>query len=220
VGLLGASSSIVRYTAPVPPRLDRVAVAQAVVRRAFRDLDADGGAPQAFGWVGAHDPLATDLAPEDLFLQHHLLVGFRFDRRQIPAKLVFLERRRAENARRAELGTARLGRVLRREIKADVEGRLMIRALPTPRLFDVAWNLDSGRLYFTGRLRAAREAFEALFRETFGVAAVPMIPYVAAEHVALPAQAVQAFRAVLPTSLVPDPEPSRVPHLPLIEAEA
>jgi recombination associated protein RdgC len=219
VGLLSASTSVVRFVAPPPARVDRAAVASAVGRRLFRDGDA--GAPQAFGWVGAHDPLAETLAPEDLFLQQYLVLGFRYDRRQVPAKLVFLERRRAEDARRVEQGVARLGRAVRREIKAEVEGRLLLRALPAPRLFDVVWNLDTGRLYFSGRLRAAREAFEGLFRETFGVAAVPMIPYLAAEHVGLAVETVAAVRAVAPQSLVAPPAPpAAVPHLPLVEAEA
>jgi recombination associated protein RdgC len=219
VGLLSASSSVIRFAAPAPARLDRAAATAGVVRRLFRDTDA--GAPHAFGWVGVHDPLAETLAPEDVFLQQYLVLGFRYDRRQIPAKLVFLERRRAEAARRAEQGVARLGRAVRREIKAEVEARLVLRALPTPRLFDVVWNLDTGRLYFSGRLRAAREAFEGLFRETFGVAPVPMIPYLAAEHVGLPGEAVAALRAVAPQSLVAAPAaPPAVPHLPLVEAEA
>jgi DNA recombination-dependent growth factor C len=221
VGLLSRSTSIVRFLAPPPKRLDRDAIARAVSRRAFRDVDL-AESTQAFGWVGIHDPLATDLGPADVFVQQHLVVGFRYDRRVVPAKLLYLERRREEAARRSTEGNGRLGREARKQIKAEVEARLVLRALPAPRLFDCAWNLDSGHVYFSGRLRAAREAFTALFRETFGVAPVPLIPYLAVERLGLPERAVERFRAVEASSLsapAPDPSPA-VPRLPLVEAEA
>jgi hypothetical protein len=224
VGLLSSSSTIVRFLAEPPPRPDRDALARAVSRRPFRDLDpADGEASHAAGWVGIHDPLATELFPADLFYQQYLAVGFRWDRRVVPPKLLFLERRRAETARRAERGDERLGRAERKAIREEVEARLLLRALPVPRLFDCVWNLDTGRLYFTGKLRAAREAFTELFRQTFGVAPVPLIPYLAAEHVGLPGRTVEAVRAVEPSSLAA-PEPATngaaIPRLALEEAGA
>jgi len=218
VGLFARSTSIVRYLAPPPARLDRDKIARAVSRRAFREVDA-AESVQAFGWVGAHDPLATDFSAADLFVQHHLVVGFRYDRRIVPPKLLHLERRREEAARRTTEESGRLGREARKQVKDEVEARLLLRALPTPRLFDCAWNLDTGHVYFSGRLRPAREAFAALFRETFGVAPIPLIPYLAVERTGLPARAVERVRAAQPASLVAAPPASAVPHLPLVEAE-
>jgi recombination associated protein RdgC len=203
VGLLSASSTVVRFVAAPPAPLDRGAVARAVARRVFRDLDPENAeASHASGWVGIHDPLATDLDAADLFFQHYLAVGFRYDRRVVPPKLLYLERRRAEAAKRGERENGRLGRALRKQIKSEVEARLLLRTLPAPRLFDCVWNLETGRVYFTGKLRTAREAFLELFRATFGVAPVPLIPYLAVEHVGLPARVVDAVRAVEPASLV------------------
>jgi hypothetical protein len=223
MGLLAASSTVVRFVAPPPSPLDRDALARAVSRRAFRDAEPVGGeASQTGGWVGIHDPLATALSPADLFFQHYLVLGFRWDRRAVPAKLLFLERRRAEAALCAERGVERLGAAARKQVKAEVEARLLLRALPAPRLFDCVWNLETGRVYFTGKLRAAREAFGDLFRQTFGVAPVPMIPYLAAEHVGLAPRVVDALRAVEPCSLVAADVPTHdpvVPRLPLVEAE-
>ncbi|HLK11500.1 MAG TPA: hypothetical protein VKW76_08965 [Candidatus Binatia bacterium] len=222
MGFLSASTTIVRFIAPVPPQLNREAVAAAVTRRAFRDVDpAAGGAREGCGWVGIHDPLVTVFDPADLFFAHWLVVGFRYDRLAVPAKLLGLERRRAEAARRAERGVERLGAAERKEIREEVEARLIARALPTPRLFDCAWNLETGRVYLSGRQRAVCEAFAELFRQTFGVRPVPLIPYLAAEHVGLVPRAVEAVRAVEPASLVPAGAPrpdARVPRLPLEEA--
>jgi hypothetical protein len=207
VGLLSASTAVVRLFAAPPTRLDREALARALTRRAFHEIDdgaAEAGDVRAAraGWVGVHDPLATELSPADLFFQQYLVVTFRYDRRTVPAKLLWIERRRAEAAARTERGLDRLGAALRRQIRQDVEARLILRALPAPRLFDCVWNLETGHLYFTGKLRAAREAFVQLFRETFGVAPVPLIPYLAAEHVGLGAETVAAVRAVEPSALV------------------
>jgi hypothetical protein len=228
VGLLSASTAVVRLFAQPSTRLDREALARAVTRRAFQEIDdgaAEAGDVRAAraGWVGIHDPLATDLSPADLFFQQYFVVGFRWDRRTVPAKLLWIERRRAEAAARTERGLDRLGAAVRRQIKQEVEARLILRALPAPRLFDCVWNLETGRLYFTGKLRPAREAFTQLFRETFGVAPVPLIPYLAAEHVGLGTEAVAAVRAVEPSALVVPVEPSDpadgVPRLPLRNGE-
>lgn len=223
MGLLSASSTITRFIAPPPARTDRAAAAQAITRRAFRDEDPEsptGGV--ACGWVGVHDPLATELTPADVFFQQYLVVGFRWDRRQVPAKLLYLERRRREEEVKVERGFERLGRALRAEIKEEVQQRLMLRALPVPRLFDCAWNLETGHVLFTGKLRGAREAFQELFRQTFAVQPVPMIPYLAVEHVGLSGGLVDAVRAVEPARFVPTAEsseaPAGVPRLPLEEA--
>jgi DNA recombination-dependent growth factor C len=222
MGFLSTSTTIVRFFAPVPPRLDREAVAAAVTRRAFREVDpAAAGAREAYGWVGIHDPLTTAFSPADLFVAHWLAVGFRHDRLTVPARLLSLERRRAEAARKAERGVERLGAAERKEIREEVEARLLARALPTPRLFDCAWNLETGRVYLSGRQRAVCEAFAELFRQTFGVRPVPLIPYFAAEHVGLAPRALEAVRAVEPARLAPPAVPrpdSPVPRLPLEEA--
>ena len=203
MGLLSATASITRFAAAAPRHVDRVAIAAAVTRLGFRELSETGdGAQQACGWVGIHDPLTTELSPADLFFQHYLAVGFRFDRRAVPAQLLRLERRRLEEARRRERGVPRLGAAARREVKAEVEARLLARALPVPRLYDCLWNLETGRVYLTGGGRLARDAFGDLFRRTFGVEPVPMIPYVAAEHAGLSALALDTLRHAEPTAIM------------------
>jgi len=219
VGVLARSCSVVRFVAEAPRRVDREAIAAAVSRRAFREIDGSD-AVQSFGWVAMHDPLVTELTAADIFFQQYVVIGFRWDRRAVPAKLLHLERRRAEAARRAEADDGRLGREARKQIRAEVEARLLARALPAPRLFDCAWNLDTGHLYFTGRARAACDAFTDLFRATFGVAPVPMIPYLAAARLGLSPRLLEALRAVEPASLVGQDATPSVPRLPLVEAEA
>lgn len=223
MGILSRSSTILRFVAMPPARIDREAWARAITRRAFRDLDPESDdTQQSCGWFAIHDPLVTELGPADVFFQHYLTVGFRLDRRAVPPKLLAIERRRAEAALRAELDRPRLGRSARQQVKTEVQSRLLVRALPVPRLFDVVWNLDAGRVYLTGKARVVQEAFVDLFRETFGVAPVPLIPYLAAEHVGLGTRVVEAVRSVQPASLVAAPEPDRhgIPVLPLEQAEA
>jgi DNA recombination-dependent growth factor C len=220
VGFLSASTSIVRYVASAPARMERDAIAKAVTKHAFRDTEPGiGDARQSWGWITIHDPLLTTFTPADLFFHHYLVVGFRYDKRLVPPKLLMLERRRLENERKAARGVAKLGAAERREIKDEVAERLTTRALPTPRLFDVVWNLETGRVYFSGKLRAARDAFADCFRDTFGVFPVPLIPYLAAEHVGLKPAQVDAVRAVEPVSLVaadaPTPPADAIPRLPL-----
>jgi DNA recombination-dependent growth factor C len=214
MGFLSNSASVVRMQARAPGTIDRVHFAAKVSELAFRDPD-DANAPAArSGWVAIHDPLVTALTPSDLFFQQYLAVGFRHDRRAVPAQLLRLERRRLENDRRAGREGGRLGAAERREIKLEVESRLLARALPVPRLVDCVWNLDTGRVFLSGGSRLLREAFSHCFRATFGVTPVPMIPYIAAEHVGLSAHAVEQLRAAEPASLL-EHQPAGVPSLPL-----
>ncbi len=200
---------MVRLHAKPPKNIDRLAFASAVTERAFRDHD-ELGMPrkESSGWVTMHDPLSTDFDPTDLFFQQYLVVGFRFDTRAVPAKLVWVERRRVEDRRKVEMGVDRLSRATKREIKDEVESNLIGRALPNPKLFECAWNLETEAVYFTGKLKSAREAFSSLFRDTFGVTPTPMIPYLAAERVGIPANIVDQVREVEPSRLAAGPRGS------------
>lgn len=202
MGFLSASSSIVRFDARPPGRIDRNTLCEAVNRHAFREHDEDGLPKQeAFGWVAIHDPLVVELEPSDIFFQQYVVLGFRYDRRVAPAKLVRLETRRAEEERKRSQGLDRLGRAVRKEIKEEVAARLLLRALPSPSLFECAWDLERNTVYFTGKSRGPREAFQSLFRETCGVSPVPVIPYLAIERIGLPAAVVESVRAVEPSRL-------------------
>jgi DNA recombination-dependent growth factor C len=200
MGFLSGSSTIVRFLASPPPTLDREQLCRALNRRTFREHDEHGlPAAETFGWVAIHDPLVVHLEPSDVFFQQYVVLGFRYDKRTVPGKLATLERRRAEEARKKEQNLERLGRAVRREIKEEVAARLLMQALPSPGLFECAWNLETHALYFTGKSKAAKEAFSGLFRECCGVMPVPMIPYVAAERLGLPGPVVDGFRGAEPS---------------------
>jgi hypothetical protein len=202
MGFLSASSTIVRLHAAPPAKVDRETVLAGVSRRAFRE-ESDTGLPheEVFGWVDIHDPMETRFDTTDLFFQQYLLLGFRYDRRTIPTKLAWMERRQAERERREKDGLDRLSLSIRREIRDEVDARLLQKALPTPRLFECAWNLDTGVIYFTTRTGPVMEAFSTTFRETFGLTPTPMIPYLTAEHIGLDASVLASFRASTETEL-------------------
>jgi hypothetical protein len=208
VGFLSASTSVVRFVAAAPSRVEREAIAQAVTRHAFREAEL-GDPRYTSGWIAMHDPLLTTFTPADLFFHQYLVVGFRFDTRLVPPKLLMLERRRLERERAEARGVPYVSAAERKEIKEEIASRLIAQALPSPRLLEVVWNLETGRLYFSGKVRAAREAFAECFRRTFSITPVPLIPYLNAEHVGLSEGAVQAVRGVEPASLgtVSAPEP-------------
>jgi hypothetical protein len=203
MGFLSASSTIVRLHAPPPAKPDRSAMVDAIARHAFQEDDETGlHREEASGWVAIHDPMVTYFDTTDVFFQQYLLVGFRYDKRSVPAKLAWMERRQAERERRERDGLERLTLSIRREIKEEVTHRLMQKALPVPRLFECAWNLDTGVIYFTTRTGTVQDAFQTAFRQTFGLTPTPMIPYLTAEHVGLSANIVDSFRRVEPALLI------------------
>lgn len=202
MGFLSASSTIVRFHAPPPARINRQEMRDAVERHVFRATE-DAGLPreERFGWVAIHDPMVVSLDETDLFFQDQLLIGFRYDKRSVPAKLAWMERRIAERERREQDGVERLSLSIRREIRDDVTDRLMQKALPVPRLFECAWNLKTGVLLFTTRTGTVQEAFTTTFRETFGITPTPLIPWFVAERIGLPARTVDSFRKQAPAEI-------------------
>ena len=174
----------------------------AVERHVFKEGSSEGlPREERFGWVAVHDPMVTTFDETDLFYQDRLLLGFRYDKRSVPAKLAWMERRVAERERREQDGVDRLNLAIRREIRDDVTDRLMQKALPVPRLFECAWDLKTGVLLFTTRTGTVQEAFTTTFRETFDITPTPLIPWFVAERIGLPARTVDSLRKQAPAEI-------------------
>src|SRR4029453_5940649 len=124
-GFPPASTALVRFAAAAPARLEREAIALAVTRHAFREGDPEAGdARQAGGWIAVHDPLQRGFTAPDLFFHQYPVLGFRYDKRLVPPKLLMLERRRLERERAAARGAIRLAAPERRENKNEIAPRL------------------------------------------------------------------------------------------------
>ena len=187
MGFLSASTSVVRFVATAPSRIEREAIAQAVTRHAFRESDPEMGDPrQAWGWIAIHDPLLTTFTPADLFFHHYLVLGFRYDKRLVPPKLLMLERRRLEREREAARGV-RVRSARPSAARSRTRSRRAWSRGPCRRRDSSTWCGTSRPDASTSAASSAPHARRSptASARTFGVTPVPLIPYLAAEHVGL-----------------------------------
>lgn len=170
MGINANSVNLVQYQVLDMPAVENPAewAQEKLIQNAFVSID-NSSEESAIGWVTLDDPLEAEFAdPRDFHRPPYLCFTLRQDRRRVPAALL---RRRLKQAEgeflAAHPGMQRVPKQKREELRDSVQAALLARTLPTPSMFDIAWNTERGLLLFTGTSTRAIEAFEGLFRQTF-----------------------------------------------------
>ena len=57
-----------------------------IQRHAFRELDETSPDERSIGWVSIYDLLDNQLAGQEYFLDHYIILSFRIDNRKVPAQ--------------------------------------------------------------------------------------------------------------------------------------
>ena len=148
--------------------------------RAFRPLDPAEEDVQRAGWVAVDDPFDFDLDRTKLLRGSYLGLALRVDRWRIPGPLFKAHFAEATRAYLGERGRDKLGRREKAELRTFVERRLRKQTVPSMKVVDLVWNLDTGIVRFWSSARAMHELLGELFDATFGRSLVPESPYTAA----------------------------------------
>jgi hypothetical protein len=77
----------------------------------------------------------------------------------------------------AAQGKQFISRERKKELKEEVQQRLMRHFLPIPSLFDVIWATDAGLVYFTSTQRKILDMFEEYFIKSFELPLEQLTPY-------------------------------------------
>ncbi|OQY19057.1 MAG: exonuclease [Desulfobacteraceae bacterium 4572_35.1] len=147
----------------------------------------------SIGWVELDDFQSSEFAASSSWWRDdYVTFTMRRDQRRVPAALVKGELQREQNRFLAENPTYnRVPKDKNEELKELVRNRLLVRVLPTPTLYDVVWNLKSGRLTFANISARAIDDLTELFQKSFlGLRLVVVYP-------------VERARKVVPQSLLP-----------------
>lgn len=185
-----------------PPRDLRKRYLEAIRLRKFTPLAPEDEASEAVGWCVIERPFELDFAPDRVFYDRYLQLGFRVDKWKIPGALLRSQVADEEARMLSRAGREKLTRAERDDVKLRVIGRLRKKILPTARAFDVLWDLDAGWvLLFTHASRTTDE-FTALFEKTFGLELSADSAYAAAGRARLPPALQKAFERVAPLSLL------------------
>ncbi|WP_051294910.1 recombination-associated protein RdgC [Maridesulfovibrio bastinii] len=109
--------------------------------------------------------------PENTEFGEYFVFSIRIDERKIPGPAL---KRFVEDAIDNEMELAKkegrnfISRGRKREVKEQVTLKLRAKAVPTPTVADVWWNMNTGLLFLTDRSKAIKEAFEDTFKRAFG----------------------------------------------------
>jgi hypothetical protein len=110
----------------------------------------------------------------------YVTFALRLETRRIPPAVLKKHHAlalREEKRRMAEQGKQFVSRERKKELKEQVQLRLMRHFLPIPALFDVIWATDSGLVYFASTQRKMLDLFEEYFTKCFELPLEQLTPY-------------------------------------------
>jgi DNA recombination-dependent growth factor C len=119
--------------------------------------------------------------PKSLIYENGFLFALRTDKKKIPATYTKLQLRAALHAlgheREDAQGTVRrVGKKIRDSVKDRLKEELLCSTLPSVRLIEVLWHLDSNQIWLTSSSAAVVSEFEKLFAEAFSLPLVTLNP--------------------------------------------
>lgn len=153
---------------------------QNIHKHAFTPLNPEDEDEERCGWVGLEDPF--DFTPDhnSLYRSEYLVLGFRIDRWRIPSQIFKAHYAEAEKQVMEQGGRERLSRKEKDELKWTVTRALRRKLMPTMKVIDLCWNLDTGVVRFFNQSAKTHELLDELFSETFGLELVLSGAYVEA----------------------------------------
>lgn len=169
--------------------------------QAFQPLVADEEAPQKHGWASVDDPFETDLDHEKVFFNEYVTLTMRVDRWVIPGPLLKATLREAEEKALAKRGAERLGRQAKAELKDMVVKKLRKQLVPVTKSYDFVWNLQTNVALFFSHSKKTHELVQELFEKTFRLQLLVESPGTAADRAGLEGSRLDAFEALVPTTL-------------------
>ncbi len=135
----------------------------------FRPLTVDEEIEERTGWCSVEQPLDLELDEDKVLFNEYLNLGLRTDRWRIPSSLLKARLRDQERAFMEQTGREKLTRRDKDDVRFTVVKALRRQLLPTMRVVDMSWNLDTGILRFWSHSARSHEQLGELFEETFGL---------------------------------------------------
>lgn len=179
--LLASTLSVTRYRVqgkPADPVMDTVR--NGLKDQMIREIDNDP-AQKSIGWTESARPFAPDFESAQFMFGNHLVFSLRMDKKSVPAKIVAKHVNMATAKRLADNGQSHLSKNEKRQIKDEVLHRLYTRVPATPNVYDLAWDMEAGVLWFFSNLKEANEELETLFSKSFRISLIRMFPYTEAD---------------------------------------
>lgn len=171
------------YRVADPPRGDFIEGALRDLRRhAFRAVAADRGQDRSMGWVNPRNVLDAELTPDKVRFGDYLVLGLRIDKITVNARILKARFQQAAEEMTAAREKKRLLRDERDALMERVRQEILSEQTPSTSLYEMAWDLESHVVYFSGTGESLNVEFADLFQETFHAGLILQVPYTRAQR--------------------------------------
>jgi len=199
MSLLQGTLSLRRFLVlgPVPSEDDLL---EGLAQDAFRPFE-DGLEEERVGWCDWRNLLVTPPEREWVMQERFAVFGLRMDVRRVPPALLKAQTDLRLQSLMKEKDLAFVGKEARISLADEVKADLLQKVLPSPKVFEVAWDLKGGMLWTTASSSKAQSALVGLFIKSFGLELQPLAPLLLAGRM-LPHLPVESLMALDPLDLM------------------
>jgi hypothetical protein len=184
MGLIIGSGSFTRFVVDgrVPPDYLNV-FPKKISRFAFQSLDEFSDIERSAGWVNIMDLFDRRFHKMDYLKEPCIALTWRVDVRKVPSKALLQYCREAEEEIMQAEGLEYINNKRRRDIRDGIRSKLIRRAIPQTRNYDMIWNLDTGLVFFGSTGVKICDEFAEFFFNCFDLNLKSVFPYAIAAQV-------------------------------------
>ncbi|MEW6077116.1 MAG: recombination-associated protein RdgC [Thermodesulfobacteriota bacterium] len=132
---------------------------------------------KAVGWASFEQPYSSKIVAGSFLFGAAMIFSLRIDKKTIPASVIKKYCDLEAERQAANTGRKPLSKNEKKTIKEKVLQDLAVRVPATPKVYDLAWHYEQGRLWFFSNLKSANEELETLFTKTFSLRLIRLFPY-------------------------------------------
>ncbi|MCL1908523.1 MAG: recombination-associated protein RdgC [Holophagaceae bacterium] len=182
MGFLHGTVSLRRFLA-LGPALEEKKICEGLEKNRYRPFEG-GEEEERFGWVDWRNPLISPADPNWLSQGRFVVFALRIDTRKVPAMLLKAHTDLRIQKLMKEKDLAFVGKEARTSLQDEVKAELMRKVLPTPRIFEIAWDVKGSVLWTTASNTKAQAHLINLMKKTFDIELQPLAPLLLAGSLA------------------------------------
>jgi DNA recombination-dependent growth factor C len=176
------------------------AVDQGVRKGAFRE--GTGSDVVGLGWVSSQDFTDNAFAGASYVHGNYVALSLRIDTVRVPPRLLELQVMERTREILERTGQKRLSSAQRRELRDSVRETLMSQALRSIQVHDLVWDTAQSVAYLSSLSQKVRDEVERVFKHSFGMKLVPLIPYARAMELLETPTDRQSLESLTPVSFL------------------
>jgi DNA recombination-dependent growth factor C len=178
MGLISGSGSFTRYLTDGTLNENFMeSLSEKIVRYSFRGLDEKSINERSVGWVNIMDMFDNRFAGLEFLKEPYVTMSLRVEEKKIPSTALKQYCLEAEEKIKTAENLEYLPKRRRLDIKDGIRLRLLKRAIPVSRTYDMIWNYNTGLVIFGCTTNKLCDEFMEFFLQTFDIQLQAICPY-------------------------------------------